>query len=245
MRTCLGRPPFPGLFKRKKLRRPHSLLWGTLATSFLVLGVVGWLQLELRSAPEEWPVKSSVAVDKLACVLTSSVARIQVQSWRRSCAESDSFIDLTVGPAEASISGWATSGPKSIREVGLTRLSAREGSRQLAELVAAAQRPEIARRCVSSLVVARIYYWCGAEKLGPLLLATHMCTPWEVEFGGKRTSKVYARAHGISTWVDAILAGFPGQEVAAEVNRESRARDAIYEAEHQAEPNWLEGESYP
>lgn len=240
----VGRNPFPSLFKREKSRRPYSSLWGIWAILLVVLGVVGWLHLGMVPAPEEWPIKSSVEVEKLACMLTSSVARIQVQSWQRSCADSDSFIDLTVGPDEASVSGWKTSGPKSISEVGLTRLPARDGRRQLAELVAAAQRQEIACRCVSSLVVARIYYWCGAEKFGPLLLATHMCTPEEVGFPSKRKSNSYARAHGIRTLVDAILAGFPEKEVAADVNRESRARDAFYQAEHQAEPNWLEGEGY-
>lgn len=210
----------------------------------MVLGVVGWLRLGMMPAPEVWPIKSSVEVDKLACLLTSSVARIQVQSWQRSCADHDSFLDLTVGPGGASVSGWKTSGPKSTSEVGLTRLPVSEGSRQLAELVAAARRPEIACSCVSSLSVARIYYWCGAEKFGPLLLATHMCTPEEAGLSSKRKSKSYARAHGVSSLADAILDGFPEKEVAADVNRESRARDAIYQAEHQAEPNWLEGESY-
>lgn len=194
--------------------------------------------------PDEWPVKSKVETDKLACLLTSAVARIQVQSWQRSCVDTDSFVDLTVGPDDMSVSGWQTSGPKSIREVGPTHLPVHEGRRRLAELVAAARRPEIACRCVSSLSVARIYYWCGGEKFGPLLLETHMCTPGEAGFYSKRTSNSYARVHGVRAVVDDLLEGFSGKEVAADVNRESRARDAIYEADHQPEPNWREGEGY-
>ena len=204
----------------------------------VVIAMAGWVwfTLEPKQTPKERADEKELnaELEKLSCLLTSSVARVHVQFGVRGCfGGTDNLLELRVGPEGAIARGWGTAGMERFRESSPVQLPIAEGRRYLTELVTAARRKEISNNCwSSSSTIVRIHYWCGPEKRGPLMLTTSMCDP-EVHTGlmPKWLLPAYARAWGVSNAAENILNKLPGKELSAseEVERARRKWGTRYQ----------------
>lgn len=226
-------------------------MWVVVLVVIVMAGWV-WFALGIKRTPEEQAKASELdaELEKFACVLTSSVARVHIQFGVRGCfGGTDNLLELRVGPEETIARGWGTAGWDRFREAKPVPLPIAEGRRYLTELVAAARRREISNNCWSSaFTIVRIHYWCGADKRGPVMLKTSMCDPEEhAGLMPKWLLPAYARAWGVKNVAENILTKLPGKELSAseEVERARRKWGTRYQNGQRVRHNPVEDWSDP
>jgi hypothetical protein len=149
----------------------------------------------------------------LHCLLAEGATRIHVQFGYRGCfGGSDNLLDIDNRETSVVV-GRAFLDRDHDLAIGPTPLGAQDRASLLGSLVRAAHREQNGDRSENSTkAFARIFYWCGGEKQGPVMFETHQLSPSDRRSMQERhaadapaprdaSSRAgpppYARAHGV------------------------------------------------